>query len=232
MNMDKNNIPYHVAIIMDGNRRWAKSRGLKPTEGHQAGYENFKKIAEECRKIGVKILTVFAFSAENWKRPEMEVSFLMDLLFNGIKEQEKFFKENNIRFNVIGQIERLPGFVRNEAERVMAETKDNKKGIINLALNYGGRAEILDAVKKIVKEKLPAEKINEEIFNKYIYTAGQPDPDLIIRTSGEQRLSGFLPWQGVYSEIYFSPKMWPDFHEENLREAIKEYQFRQRRYGQ
>lgn len=230
--MDKNSIPYHVAIIMDGNRRWAKSRGLKSTEGHRAGYENFKKIAEECRKIGVKILTVFAFSTENWKRPQIEVSFLMDLLFNGIKEQEKFFKENNIRFNVIGQIERLPGFVRNEAERVMMETKDNKKGIINLALNYGGRAEILDAVKKIVKEKLPAEKINEEIFNKYIYTAGQPDPDLIIRTSGEQRLSGFLPWQGVYSEIYFSNKMWPDFHEEDLKEAIEEYQLRQRRYGQ
>jgi len=230
--MDKNNIPRHIAIIMDGNRRWAKKRGLPAFKGHQQGYEQFKKIAEHCSKLGVKILTVYAFSLENWKRSRREVFFLMNLFKKGLQEQRDYFRKNKIKLNVMGQIERLPDALKNLVYKIMAETKNNKERILNLAISYGGREEILVAVKKILKEKTSPSKISEKIFSQYLYTAGQPDPDLVIRTSGEERLSGFLPWQSVYSELYFSPKLWPDFTENDLEEVIKEFQNRQRRFGQ
>lgn len=221
----------HIAIIMDGNRRWAKQRGLPTLEGHRAGYENFKKIAKRCRELEVEHLTIYAFSTENWKRSEEEVSYLMKLLEYCLEKEKDFFINNNIKLNIMGQIERLPKNLRRLAREVMEITKNNTGETLNLAISYGGRQEIVDTVKKIIEAKIAPEEMNEEVFNKYVYTAGQPDPDMIIRTSGEQRLSGFLPWQGVYSEIFFSPKMWPDFSEKDLEEAIEEFQNRQRRYG-
>ena len=227
----KDDIPYHIAIIMDGNRRWAKKRGLPARSGHQEGYKNFKKIAESCMKMGVKMLTVFAFSTENWKRSKTEISYLMKLFFDALNKEAEFFMKNGIKMNAIGQIEKFPKNIRNIIGKIMEDTKDNKKGVINLAISYGGRQEIIDTVKKIIKEKINPDKIDEKIFSNHLYTAGQSDPDLLIRTSGEMRLSGFLPWQSVYSELYFSEKMWPDFDENDLQNAIKEFQNRKRRFG-
>lgn len=229
--MDNKNIPRHIAIIMDGNRRWAKSKGLSSFEGHRRGYEQFKKIAEQCWKMGVKILTVYAFSTENWKRDKKEISFLMNLFERILKKEKELFSKNNVRLNVIGDIKKLPENLKKIIYRTMEETKNNKKGILNLAVSYGGRGEIVEAVKKIIKNKIGEDKIDENFFSQYLYTAGQPDPDFLIRTGGEQRLSGFLPWQTIYSELYFSPKLWPDFNEDDLKEAIKDYQNRQRRFG-
>ena len=219
----KSDIPNHIAIIMDGNRHWAKKRGLPASFGHKKGYENFKKIAEACYETGVKILTVYAFSTENWKRSKAEVSFLMNLFKNVLKNEIKFFKDKKIKLNVIGQIERLPDKLKKLISESMNETRNNKNGVLNLAISYGGRAEILDAIKKSIKDK--------KLFEDCLYTAGQPDPDLLIRTGGEMRLSGFLPWQLVYSELYFSEKMWPDFSENDLKNTIKEFQNRKRRFG-
>ncbi|MFA4890101.1 MAG: isoprenyl transferase [Candidatus Paceibacterota bacterium] len=227
----KDGIPHHIAIIMDGNRRWAKKRGLPASFGHRKGYENFKKNAEACYKMGVKILTIYAFSTENWKRSKTEVSFLMGLFEKVLKNELNFFRDKKIKFNAIGQIERLPNNLRKLISEAMNDTKNNKGGVLNLAVSYGGRAEILDAVGKIAKEKKAPNKMNEKYFEEHLYTAGQPDPDLLIRTGGEMRLSGFLPWQSVYSELYFSEKMWPDFSEKDLMSAIKEFQNRKRRFG-
>lgn len=224
-------IPKHIGIIMDGNRRWAKQRGLPTIEGHRVGYENFKKIAQRCYDLGVRYFTVFAFSTENWNRSEDEVSYLMKLLEGCLEKEREFFVKNNIKLKIIGQVWRLPENLQKLALEVMGETKDNAGGNLNLAISYGGRAEIVEAVKKIVEEKIPAEKIDEKMISEHIYTAGQPDPDLIIRTSGEQRVSGFLTWQAVYSEIYFSPKMWPEFSEQDLENAIEDFSNRQRRFG-
>jgi undecaprenyl diphosphate synthase len=229
--MTKKEIPYHIAIIMDGNRRWAKKRNLPSFRGHREGYFNFKRIGEKCLKMGIKILTVYAFSLENWKRSEKEISFLMKLFGRALKNGGDFFKKNNIRLNVIGEIERLPLNLKKIVKRLMIETKNNTAGIFNLALSYSGREEILGAVRKIIAVKTPAKKINEEFFEKYLYTAGQPAPDLLIRTGREKRLSGFLPWQSVYTELYFSDKFWPEFTEKDLENAIKDFQSRQRRFG-
>jgi len=231
--MDEKNIPEHIAIIMDGNRRWAKERGLNSLEGHRAGAESFKKVAQKCHDFGVKILTIYAFSTENWKRSKEEIDYLMGLLEEFLQKQdnENFFVKNKARFNVIGQTERMPESLKNLIKDLMEKTAHFKERVLNMALSYGGRQEILDAVKGIIKDKLNPEKITEELFGQYLYTAGQQDPSLLIRTSGEQRLSGFLPWQTIYSELYFSPKYWPDFNEKDLEEAIKEYQKRQRRFG-
>lgn len=226
-----NNIPQHIAIIMDGNRRWAKKRGLPSIQGHRAGFERFKKIADHCWKLGVKILTVFAFSSENWQRSKKEVSYLMKLLERGLRKEKDSLMKNNVRLNIIGQIEKLPEKLKKLVYQTMEETKNNKKGILNVAISYEGRQEIIEAVKKIIKERITSEKIDEKIFSQYLYTAGQNDPDLLIRTSGEYRLSGFLLWQTTYSELYFSPKFWPDFSEKDLEEAIQEFQNRQRRFG-
>ena len=174
---------------------------------------------------------LWAFSTENWKRTKEEVDYLMNLLESWLKKEKGFFKKENIRFNTIGRIEDLPEKLQVSIKNVIEETKNNTEGIFNLALSYGGKPEIVDAVKKIIADKIKPEEINEETFEKYLYTAGQPDPDLLIRTSGEMRTSGFLAWQSAYSELYFSPKLWPEFTEEDLKEAIVEYQSRQRRFG-
>ena len=224
-------IPQHIAIIMDGNRRWAEKKGLPILRGHEKGAEQLKKVSKACREIGVKIFTVYAFSTENWKRTKTEVGYLMRLMKKFLINGSDVFKREGIKFNVMGQIDKLPKDIQTLVKKLMKDTKDNDTGIFNLAVNYGGRQEIVEAVKDIIKSGLKPAQVDEESFGQYLDTAGQPDPDLLIRTSGEQRLSGFLPWQAVYSELYFSPKLWPDFSEKDLEEAIKEYQNRQRRFG-
>jgi undecaprenyl diphosphate synthase len=227
----KSSVPQHIAIIMDGNRRWARKHGLPLLEGHKKGAEQFKKIAEACQKLGVKILTVYAFSNENKGRSKKEVDYLMNLLNEFLNKERGFFNKNNIRVNIMGERNIIPKHLKNTVEKINEETKNNKSGILNLALGYGGRQEILQAAKKAIKAKLDPTKLTEKIFESFLYTAGQPNPDLLIRTSGEQRLSGFLPWQCVYSELLFSKKLWPDFTEADLKKAIQEYQGRQRRFG-
>lgn len=224
-------MPKHIAIIMDGNRRWAKLRGKSPSSGHKVGYENFKRIAKRCYGLGVKILTVYALSSENLKRSKAEVSYLMRLFEIALKKEKNFFNKNNIKLNVIGKISELPSFLKNAISKATNETMNNTGGILNLAVNYGGRQEIIEAVKKIFKEGLRQNQITEDVFEQNLYTAGSSDPDLIIRTGGELRLSGFLLWQSAYSELYFSPKLWPDFAEDDLEEAIAEFKRRQRRFG-
>ncbi|HDO23774.1 MAG TPA: isoprenyl transferase [bacterium] len=231
MKNKKTNIPYHIAMIMDGNRRWAKKRGSISLAGHKKGFENFKKIAEECWNLGVKILTVYAFSTENWKRSEKEINYLMKLFERILSKEKSFFRKHDVKLNVIGQTERLPKELKKMIYETMKETKNNETGILNLAISYGGRQEILEAVKKVINKKTASAKLTEKVFESCLYTAGQPDPDLLIRTGGEMRLSGFLPWQSVYSELYFSDRLWPDFSISDLKGAIKEFQRRQRRFG-
>jgi len=219
-------IPNHLAIIIDGNRRWAKKRGLYSFEGHKKGFDNMVRIGEWCLKKGVKILTLYCFSTENWNRSKAEVSYLMRLLAKGLSKKniEKFNKDG-VKVQVIGQRERLPKFLQKAIKTAEEKTKNNKRGVLNLAISYGGRAEIVEAVKKI---KGP---ITEKAINDNLWTAGLPDPDLIIRTSGEQRLSNFLTWQSVYSELYFPKKYWPEFTEKDLEKAFENYSLRQRRFG-
>ena len=234
--MDENiKIPTHVGIIMDGNRRWAKEKGMIPSLGHKAGADNLKKVAEACEKFGVKHLTVFAFSTENWKRSKDEVKYLMDLFLSYAKSFRKRLNEKNYRVRMAGDKSALSQELQQEITYIEEATKNNDGLTINLAINYGGRAEIIKATKEIAKKvqehELNIEEINEEEFEKHLYTAGQPNPDLLIRTSGELRTSNFLPWQLVYAEFYFPEKFWPDFGEEDLLEAIYEYQKRNRRFG-
>ncbi|MGB9743604.1 MAG: polyprenyl diphosphate synthase [Minisyncoccales bacterium] len=229
----KKNIPYHLGIIMDGNRRWARERGLPTLVGHRRGYEKVIKVGDWCLKRGVKILTLFAFSTENWHRSKEEVSYLMKLLKRSLnKKNIRRFNQKGIKVQVIGQKERLDKSFQRIIAQAEEKTKNNKKGILNLAISYGGRAEIVEAIKKIIKENIPLKKINEETISQHLWTAGLPDPDLIIRTSGELRISGFLIWQSAYSELYFIKKYWPDFTEEDLEAAFTDYSQRQRRFGQ
>jgi len=228
----KNQIPEHLAIIMDGNRRWAKARKKPPIFGHKEGYRRVLEIGEACRKKGVKTLTVYAFSTENWKRSKTEVSFLLSFLRKVLNEQlEKLHKEK-IKICVLGRIKELPKDLQNLIQRAMELTKDNSDSTLNLAINYGGRTEIVDALKNIVKKNIPSDKINEQIISENLYTTGQKDPDFLIRTSGEQRLSNFLLWQMAYSELYFSKVLWPDFTMTELNKALAEYGRRQRRFGE
>jgi len=225
-------IPYHLGIIIDGNRRWSKERGLPTLEGHRSGYEKLKKVGEWCKNKGVKILTIFVFSTENWNRSKEEVSYLMKLLARAFDKSEiANLNKKGIRLRVIGQKERLNKNLQKLIQQAEEQTKNNKEGILNLAISYGGRPEIIEAVKKIIKKNIPPEKITENIISQNLWTEGLPDPDLIIRTSGELRISGFLIWQAAYSELYFCPKYWPDFSEEDLDEALSEYSRRQRRFG-
>ena len=227
--------PRHVAIIMDGNGRWAKRKGFPKIAGHRAGAKSVEEIIKAAREAGIEILTLYTFSTENWKRPKKEVDSLMKLLEAYLdKETEKIAKKG-IRVRAIGRIEGLPEGVRDKIKKIENRTKDNKGLLLNLALNYGGRPEITDAAKKIAEEvkagKLSPEDISEEVFEKYLYTKDIPDPDLLIRTSGEMRLSNFLLWQLSYSEIYVTDTLWPDFRKKDLEKAIIEYQKRERRYG-
>ncbi len=221
-------IPRHIAFIMDGNRRWAKERGLPKLVGHQKGAEALKKIINHCGQIGVDVVTVYAFSTENWDRPKEEVDYLMELIVNWIGDYLPEIKEKGIRFRHMGNRDRLPDKVLKSLDAAIEETKDNHKMVFNLALNYGGRDELTRAVEKIART---GEMITEEKVSNNLDSANLPDPDLVIRTSGEMRLSGFLLWQAAYSELYFTKKYWPDFDEEELDKAIEEYNSRQRRFG-
>ena len=233
--IDVQNLPKHIAIIMDGNRRWAKDRGLTTKEGHKAGSKNLENIARFCNKIGIKYLTVYAFSTENWKRSEAEVSALMFILKANLDAMIRRMDTENIRIRVIGEKENIPNDIVPRIEKLVEKTKNNTGLTLNIAFNYGGRAELVHATKaiaeKVKKGELSLEDINENTISENIYTGGQPDPDLMIRTSRELRTSNFLPWQLTYTEFYFPDKHWPEFSEEDLLEAIKIYQGRNRRFG-
>jgi undecaprenyl diphosphate synthase len=232
MDSKTKNIPYHVGIIMDGNRRWARERNLPTLEGHRRGYDKIKKVGKWCKEKGVKILTVWGFSTENWLRSKKEVEYLMRIFKLALSKKEiAWINKENIRLQIIGQKERFSKDIQKLMAEAERETKNNTGGILNLALSYGGRAELLEAIKKIAKDNIPAAKITEKLISDNLWTAGQEDPDLIIRTSGEKRTSGFLLWQSVYSELYFCKKYWPDFEEKDLDEAFSDYANRERRFG-
>ena len=227
--MSTSNLPRHIAIIMDGNGRWATKRRLPKILGHRQGMESLKRIMEHCRKLGVKVLTVYAFSTENWKRPKNEVNALMGFIGEYIDREIENLKKDQTRFNCIGRIDTLPERAQEKIRWAMDQTKDCSRLVFNAAINYGGRTEIVDAVNKIIAAK--EKKIDESSFNRFLYTEDLPDPDLLIRTSGEVRISNFLLWQASYSEFYFTEKLWPDFKAQDLDKAIEEYQRRQRRFG-
>lgn len=231
----KPNIPRHVAIIMDGNGRWAQEKGLARFRGHQKGAERIQGVIEGAIDAGVDCLTLYAFSKENWTRPKDEVDFLMRLLSTYLDQELPKLKENDIRFNVIGCRDDLPPEIQKKVGRNMAETRDNKKLVLTLALSYSGRVEILEACRKLAQKvkagQLSPEAINEENFRGALYTSGLPDPDLLIRTSGELRVSNFLLWQISYAEIYVTEKLWPDFTKEEFLKALEAYQKRKRRFG-
>jgi len=233
--INSNNIPHHVAIIMDGNGRWAKARHLPKIAGHAEGVKTVERILEASKDIGVKILTLYVFSTENWKRPKKEVDSLMNLLETQLEKFTPKLKKKDIRLNVIGDMEGLPFNVRKRIESALDATQHNKSFVLNLAINYGSRGEIINAVKLICNDsrsgKLGIEKLDGESFSGYLYTKGLPDPDLLIRTSGEMRLSNFLLWQLSYSEIYVTKKYWPDFGKKDFEEAVFSYQSRERRFG-
>ena len=233
--LDKNNIPKHIAIIMDGNGRWAKSRNLPRTFGHKAGVETIRRVITEGDALGIKYITLYAFSTENWKRPKDEVNALMKLLVQYLKKEIDELDKKGVVINVLGDISRLPNDCIEEINKAIQRTKDNKGITMNIALNYGGRDEIIRAIKLIVNDEknghLNVDNIDAQTVNKYLYTAGIPDPDIIIRPSGEQRLSNFLLWQCAYSEFWYSDINWPDFTGKDLRKAIFDFQNRDRRFG-
>lgn len=225
-------IPIHLGIIIDGNRRWAKKKGLPPFVGHKKGLDNVNKIGEGARKLGVKILTLYIFSTENWKRSKREVSYLMRLIAVAFsKKNIKELHQKKIKLQVMGQKERLPRFLQKIIKEAEELTQNNKEGILNLAISYGGRLEIIQAVKNIIKKKISSNEITENLINQNLWTSGLPEPDLIIRTGGEQRLSNFLIWQSAYSEFYFSKKYWPEFTEKDLEKALLDFSQRHRRFG-
>jgi undecaprenyl diphosphate synthase len=223
--------PKHVAIIMDGNGRWAKSRGLPRTAGHHQGKENLRQILEASVEFGIEILTIYAFSTENWERPPEEVRALMMILNLVLDQEVKKLHKNGVQVRHIGSTEGVDPRLVKKIEKACEHTKDNKKIILNVAFNYGGRDEIVHAVQQIMYDGYAADAITEELISQYMYTGGLPDPDLIIRTSGEFRLSNFLIWQGAYSEYYTTPVYWPDFSREELLKAVWEYSNRRRRFG-
>jgi len=225
------NTPNHIVLFPDGNRRWARQRGLKTLSGHKKGYENLLDFAEWCKKRGVKVLTAFGFSTENWNRSPEEVAYLMKLLEDCLSDNLEKYQRDGVRVKVIGQRDRLPKSLQKAVEIVENETQKNSKLFLNLAISYGGRWDIVNAAKKIIQEKIPPEKIDEAFFESYLSTAGLPAPDFIIRAGGEMRMSNFVLWQGAYSELYFSKKNWPAFTEHDLNEALTEFDRRQRRFG-
>ena len=230
--LNPNNIPQHIGIIMDGNRRWAAKRGLTAVQGHEAGVKALVKIVDHCLELGVKTLTVYTLSTENWReRAKEEVKGIFNLLVRAVKEKKEEYKKKGIKVAILGDFQAFPRKVVRAIEEILAIVKKHERLKVNVALNYGGRDEILRAVKKIVSQKIPPKRINEETFGKLLYTNGERDPDLIIRAGGEIRLSNFLLWQMSYSELYFTDTLWPDFTPEKLDKAIAEYQKRARRFG-
>ena len=233
--LQPDSLPRHIAIIMDGNGRWAKKRSLNRIRGHREGAESVRVIVRACREIGIEFLTLYAFSTENWQRPPLEISALMSLLKGFLRSELEEMMENGIRLNAIGQIERLPDDVVRVLRNTMDMTRKNKGMILNLALSYGGQDEIVAAARKIAAEvqagRLQPEKITKTLFSNYLYTQGMPNPDLLIRTSGEMRVSNFLLWQIAYTEIYVTKTLWPAFRREELIRILHDYQKRERRFG-
>lgn len=224
-------LPNHVAIIMDGNGRWAKKHGLSRFEGHKAGVDNVRTIVKGVNEYKIKYLTLYGFSTENWNRPEDEVNGLLRLLEERIDREALELHKNDVRILHLGRLDELPQSTRLAINRAVELTKNNRGMTLGFAFNYGGRTEILDAVRRIIASGIPPEKVDEKLFNSYLYTAGLPDVDLVIRTSGELRTSNFLVWQTAYSEYYFTKVLWPDFNKDELRKALLAYSRRQRRFG-
>jgi undecaprenyl diphosphate synthase len=228
-------LPRHVAIIMDGNGRWAKLRRKRRVEGHRAGIAAVRDVVETSARLGLEVLTLYAFSIENWKRPKAEVATLMGLLKRYLRMELETLLENDIRFQVIGRMDELPSDVKEELQRGIERTRGQRGLLFNIALNYGGRAEITDAVQRLLHDVLQngrdPSRVDEALLSSYLYTAGQPDPDLLIRTSGELRVSNFLLWQIAYAEIWVTDVLWPDFRRRHLLQAIVDFQKRERRYG-
>jgi len=233
--IDRNKLPDHVAIIMDGNGRWAKQNGKERTFGHKNALKAVRASIETCRDLGIKYLTLYAFSTENWNRPKLEVSFLMTLLSSTIKAEIKELHEGNVRFNIIGDLSKLPSSARKDLEKALDLTKNNTGPVLTLALNYGAKEELLVAIKNIANQfkngSITDQDLTEELVEKNLYTHDMPMVDLMIRTSGETRISNFLLWQIAYAELYFTPVLWPDFTHEHFYEAILNYQGRERRFG-
>ena len=225
-------IPSHVAIIMDGNGRWALERGLPRVSGHKAGTENLREVIEASAEFGIKYLTIYAFSTENWKRPEDEIQGLMGIFRTMLDRELKNLHKNGVQLRHFGCLERIEESLKKRVLDAIEMTRNNQTLILNVAFNYGGRSEILRAVQGIIEDGLPAEELDEKTFASYLYSADSPDPDLIIRTSGEYRCSNFLIWQGAYSEWYFTPTYWPDFGKKDLYQALVAYNERDRRYGE
>ncbi len=225
------NVPVHVAIIMDGNGRWAKRRGMPRLAGHKAGTENLRRILTASVNMGIKVLTLYAFSTENWNRPADEVDGLMHLLESVLSKEIDELDRNGVQIRHIGQLERVPGQLQTRIRNAVERTKGNSKLILNVALNYGGRTEIVDAVKQLIADGVPVNQIDEAAIAQRLYTKGLPDPDLVVRTSGEYRTSNFLVWQSAYSEYYITDTYWPDFDESELHKAIEQYSKRDRRFG-
>ncbi|MGQ9628458.1 MAG: isoprenyl transferase [Anaerolineae bacterium] len=224
-------IPQHVAIIMDGNGRWAQARGLPRLMGHRAGTENIRRVLEACVEFGIKILTIYAFSTENWGRPEPEVKGLLRILSEVIEREVQNLHKNGVQLRHIGRLEGISEDLQKKVRDAIELTKNNDRLILNVAFNYGGRAEILDAARRLIAERVGPEEVDEETFTRYLYTGGLPDPDLIIRTAGEMRLSNFLIWQAAYAEYYSTPTYWPDFDREELYKALVAYSQRKRKFG-
>ncbi|NCT19149.1 MAG: di-trans,poly-cis-decaprenylcistransferase [Flavobacteriaceae bacterium CG_4_8_14_3_um_filter_34_10] len=233
--IDKNKLPKHLAVIMDGNGRWAKQKGFFRTVGHEKGANAVKELVEGCGELGIPYVTLYAFSTENWNRPKLEVKTLMNLLVSSLKKEIKTLHDNHIRLNAIGNITALPKKAFAELHEVMEKTKGYDKMVLTLALSYGSREEITNAIKdichKVKNNIISIKNIDETVINEHLYTQNLPEVDLLIRTSGEQRISNFLLWQIAYAELYFTPVLWPDFNKDNLFEAILNYQHRERRFG-
>ena len=227
----KNKLPFHVAIIMDGNGRWARERGLPRIIGHKVGAESVREIIRTAKDIGIKYLTLFTFSTENWKRPEEEVNFLMDMLKQLLRDEVEELKRNGVRLRAMGRLDMLPQRVKEELEYAERETEMNKDLTVILALSYSGRAEIVDAVKKIIRKAPDPEYVTEDTFGNFLYLPDVPEPDLMIRTSGEMRISNFMLWQLAYTELYFTKTLWPDFRREEFLKIIDDYTKRERRFG-
>lgn len=233
--IDKNNLPEHIAIIMDGNGRWAKERGFPRVAGHRAGMKSVKETVRLCNNLGIKVLTLYAFSTENWTRPKKEISTLMRILREYLRKEINELHQKNVKIDFMGRIDELPELVQQDLKLAKEKTANNTGLLLNVALNYSGRADIIDGVKKLIidieNKKCRKEDVNEALFEKYLYTTDLPEPDLLIRTSGEMRISNFLLWQIAYTEIYVTPTYWPDFSKEHLLSAIIDYQKRERRFG-
>jgi undecaprenyl diphosphate synthase len=224
-------VPQHVGIIMDGNGRWAQARGLPRAAGHRAGTENLRRVLRAAVEFGVPVLTIYAFSTENWSRPEGEVKALLTILEGVIDRELQELHQEGVQLRHVGRLERLPAKLQQKIRQAIELTKNNQQLILNVAFDYGGRAEIVDAIRHIITDGVPAGEVTEELISRYLYTAGLPDPDLIIRTSGEMRISNFLIWQGAYAEYYASPANWPDFDKDELYKALRAFTQRERRFG-